>query len=307
MYLICGEALFDLFLTTDNGRGSLGFEARAGGSPFNVAIGIARQGGRAALLTGVSDDMLGDRLAAMLEREGVDTRYLVRSGRRTTLSLVDLANAGQPAYSFYGVGSADCSLDVGDLPTLDDTIQGLHFGSYSIAVDPVAAAFAELAARERHRFISLDPNVRPSVVADPVIWRERIAALLPFVDLVKVSREDLAVLNPDSGPEAVAHCWLGAGPSIVVVTDGASSVRAYRPDALIEVVPPSVDVVDTVGAGDAFQAALLTCLMHAASDRMNAATIPDAVLQAALRQASEVAAETCRRRGADIPVGSAAR
>ena len=307
MYLICGEALFDFFLTTDNGRGSLGFEARAGGSPFNVAIGIARQEGRAALLTGVSDDLLGDRLAAMLEREGVDTRYLIRSGRRTTLSLVDLTDAGAPAYSFYGVGSADCSLDVGDLPVLDDTIQGLHFGSYSIAVEPVASAFFELAARECHRFISLDPNVRLSVVADPTIWRNRIAALLPFVDLVKVSREDIAELFPDQTPDAVAHRWLDAGPSIVVVTDGAKSVRAYRPASMIEVPPSSVDVVDTVGAGDAFQAALLTCLMHERSDRMDAATITDAALRVALEQASEVAAETCRRRGADIPFRSATR
>ena len=96
------------------------------------------------------------------------------SGRRTTLSLVDLTHAGAPAYAFYGVGSADCSLAIDDLPDLDDTIKGLHFGSYSIAVEPVAATFAELAKRERNRFISLDPNVRPSVIADPTIWRNRL-------------------------------------------------------------------------------------------------------------------------------------
>ena len=302
MYLICGEALFDLFLNEDDGLGALGFEARAGGSPFNVAIGIARQGGRAALLTGISDDMLGGRLAAMLQREGVDTRFLVRSGRRTTLSLVDLTHAGAPAYSFYGVGSADCSLDADDLPDLDDTIKGLHFGSYSIAVEPVATTFAALARRESHRFITLDPNVRPSVIADRIIWRNRIAAILPFVDLVKVSSEDIEVLFPGSSSEVIAHNWLDSGPSIVVVTNGAKSVRAYRCDAAIEVVPPDVEVIDTVGAGDAFQATLLACLMRSEKNLLNPASISDAVLRAALEEASQVAARTCQRRGADIPI-----
>ena len=301
MYLICGEALFDLFLNKDDGLGALDFEARAGGSPFNVAVGIARQGGRSGLFTGISDDMLGDRLAAMLEREGVDTRFLVRSGRRTTLSLVDLTQSGAPSYSFYGVGSADCSLDVNDLPDLDDTIKGLHFGSYSIAVEPVATAFAALARREQHRFISLDPNVRPTIVSDPTIWRDRIADLLPFVDLVKVSEEDIEMLFPDASSETIARNWLKAGPSIVVVTDGAKSVRAYRPDVALHAIPPSVDVVDTVGAGDAFQAALLACLMRSESSVLSPTTVSDMTLQAAIEEAARVAAATCQRRGADIP------
>lgn len=304
MFLICGEALFDLFLNEDDGLGALGFEARAGGSPFNVAIGIARQGGQAALFTGISDDILGHRLSAMLEREGVDTRFLVRSGRRTTLSLVDLTLTSAPAYAFYGVGSADCSLAIDDLPDLDDTIKGLHFGSYSIAVEPVASTFAELAKRERNRFISLDPNVRPSVIADPTIWRNRIAALLPFIDLVKVSKEDLDVLFPGSSPEKVALDWLGAGPSIVVVTDGARSVQAYRPATVLEVVPRAVNVIDTVGAGDAFQSALLTFLMRSEQNLRHPSSISDATLQAALEQAAEVAAATCQRRGADIPANA---
>lgn len=304
MFLICGEALFDLFLNEDDGLGALGFEARAGGSPFNVAIGIARQGGHAALFTGISDDMLGHRLSAMLKREGVDTRFLVRSGRRTTLSLVDLTHTGAPSYAFYGVGSADCSLAIDDLPDLDDTIRGLHFGSYSIAVEPVAATFAELAKRERDRFISLDPNVRPSVIADPTIWRNRIASLLPFVNLLKVSKEDLDVLFPGSSPETVARDWLDAGPSIVVVTDGARSVQAYRTGAVLEVVPPTVNVIDTVGAGDAFQSTLLTFLMQSEQNLRHPASISDATLQAALEQAAQVAAATCQRRGADIPANA---
>ena len=121
MYLVCGEALFDIFLKSDQAPGSLQLEARAGGSPFNVAIGITRQGGCAGLLTGASNDLLGARPAAMLEVEY--TRYLVRSGRRTILSPVD-PTGDCPEYVFYGLGSVDCSLEARDLPELDDTIDG---------------------------------------------------------------------------------------------------------------------------------------------------------------------------------------
>lgn len=107
MYLVCGEALFDVFLEGEDGPGKLQFNARAGGSPFNVAIGIARLGGRSALLTGISTDLLGNNLAKVLEAESVSTDYLLRSGRRTTLSIVALDAAGHANYVFYGPGSAD--------------------------------------------------------------------------------------------------------------------------------------------------------------------------------------------------------
>jgi fructokinase len=156
--------------------------------------------------------------------------------------------------------------------------------------------------RESHRFISLDPNVRLTVLDDPAIWRDRIERLLPFVDLVKVSQEDILLLFPNSSPEVVARGWLKAGPSVVVVTNGAKSVHAFRPNSDIEAAPPVVDVVDTVGAGDAFQAVLLTCLMHPADGIVPVASISDAALRTALNQATQASAETCRRRGADIPM-----
>ena len=301
MFLVCGEALFDLFLVSDNGPAQLTFDARAGGSPFNVAIGLARQGAAAALMTGVSGDMLGRRLAQALANEGVETRYLVRSERQTTLSIVDLRDQSAPAYAFYGQGSADCGLTVSDLPAVGDEIKAIHFGSYSIAASPVADAFAALARAQSGRFMSLDPNVRPTVLADRAIWRDRIDQLLPSVDLVKASAEDIDWLFPGAAVEEIALRWLKRGPNAVVVTNGAEAVSAFRGNDRIDVVPPIVEVVDTVGAGDAFQAALLAQLSHLEVLTGDFGALSADRFRGALVHASNVAATTCTRRGAETP------
>jgi fructokinase len=300
MYLVCGEALYDFFLTDSTTPGALTFDARAAGSPFNTAIGIVRQGGKSALFTGVSTDMLGRRLVEVLEAEGVATRYLVRSDRLTTLSLVDLS-AGQPAYAFYGAGAADRSLTEADLPALGDEITGLHFGSYSIAAEPIATTLAALAERERHRFISLDPNIRPTVVPSPDIWRQRIEELLPVADLVKISTEDLEIVYPGATAETIAADWLGRGPTLIVVTDGGKPVRAFRGADCMSVTPPDVEIVDTVGAGDAFQATLLARLAELGGPANAIQTVGNTELGGILLDAASVAAANCARRGFDIP------
>ena len=296
-FLVCGEALFDLFQTGGDESGTLVFEARAGGSPFNVAIGIARLGGRAALLSGISTDPLGNRLAALLAGEGADTGYLVRSARRTTLSVVGFDSDGCPDYTFYGAGSADCSLEIDDLPaTLPPEVAGLHFGSYSIAVAPAADAFAVLAARHAERFISLDPNVRPTIEPDMALWRRRVDHLRRYANLVKVSEEDLAHLYPGAAPEAILAHWAEEGADLVVLTRGGQEIEARRGEDVIRVTPPPVEPVDTVGAGDSFQAALLSAI-----DPAHLKEAPRAELEAALERAACAAAITCTRPGADLP------
>ena len=204
MFLVCGEALFDFFLESEAGPAAATYAARAGGSPFNVAIGLARLGQASGLLTGLSTDLLGQRLAQVLEDEGVSTAYAIPTDRPTTLSLVGLDTHGVPAYQFYDNGSADTGVTEADLPALGPEISGLHFGSYSLAAAPVADAFAALAAASRDRFISVDPNVRPTVEPDMDVWRERLAVLFPLADLVKISAEDLELLWPGRSSEALA-------------------------------------------------------------------------------------------------------
>jgi fructokinase len=303
MFLVCGDSLFDFFLEDEDGPGSARFAARAGGSPFNVAVGLSRLGCDAGLLTALSDDMLGRRLAQVLAVEGVSTRYAVPTRRPTTISLVGLDAAGVPEYQFYGAGSADTGLAPADLPLLGDDVQGLHFGSYSIAVAPVADALAALAGQEAGRFISLDPNVRPSIEPDMEVWRARIGALLPVVDVVKISAEDLALLHPGSDAERFAADTIARGPGLVVVTDGGETARGFTAAGHVAAVrPPQVSVVDTVGAGDTFEAALLAGLMsHADGPAAAVAALDGAGLTALLDRAARAAAITCSRRGADLP------
>jgi fructokinase len=303
MFVVCGEALFDFFLEGDGGPAAATFAARAGGSPFNVAVGLARLGAEAALLAAVSDDILGARLRRALEAEGVATRYLAATTRPTTISLVGLDATGAPDYQFYDSGSAASGLAPADLPPLGADVAGLHFGSYSLVATPVADAMAALAARERHRFISLDPNVRPTIAPDMSLWRRRIDALLPHADALKLSREDLGLLHPGRPAETVAADAIGRGVRLVVVTDGGEAVRAWTAGGTeAEARPPAVRVVDPVGAGDAFTAAMLHWLaMPASGPAAAVAGLDSSALGDMLAFAARAAAVACTRRGADPP------
>ena len=302
MFLVCGEALFDLFAATEPGSSAIRFDGRIGGSPFNVAIGMARMGSASALFTGISTDMMGEKLMRALEREGVSTQYLLRTGRRTTLSVVGLDEAGVPSYAFYGIGSADCSVTEADLPVLGPAITGLHLGSYSIAVDPVASALSALVSREAGRFISLDPNIRPTVEPRMEIWRDRVDALRRKAALVKVSAEDLGMMYPGGDPLEIARSWALDGPALVVVTRGGEDVIGLRGDRQHRVTPPAVAVVDTVGAGDAFQASMLASLAgDGLLSRDALSQIESGHLEAILTRAATAASLTCSRRGADLP------
>ena len=303
MYVVCGEALFDVFVGEDRRDGSLPLDARAGGSPFNVAIGLARLGSPAGFLAGLSRDPLGERLAARLDAEGVDTRYLVRSDRLTTLSLVGKTPEGTPAYTFYGAGAADRSLTLADLPDLPRKVIGLHFGSYSIVAKPGADALAALAEREAgSRLISLDPNVRPTVEPDMKVWRRRIDALAGTASLIKVSSEDLALLWPGKSIDAIAKQWLDLGVALVVVTLGEKGALAYTARHAVAIAAAKTRIVDSVGAGDSFQAALLHALAAMKlTSKSKLALISQSEMIAVLNYANRAAAITCGRRGADLP------
>lgn len=311
MILVCGEALMDLFPAADTGARHL-VEAVPGGSPFNTAIGLARLGAASAFFGGLSRDGFGALLRERLETEGVDLRFALTSDRLTTLSVVHRDASGGATYAFHGEGKADRALTEADLPeTLPAACRALTFGSYTLAVPPVADAFLALARRERgRRAISLDPNVRPTVTPDMIAWRARFDDFLGVADIVKASDEDIrTAFGPDAAIEDVAAAWLAAGPKLVLVTRGPDGALAFRSGGRTTAAPGrAVTVVDTVGAGDTFHAAALAELDR--RGRLSAAAL-DAIdeneLRAVLGYAVTASSITCSRKGADLPTDAEVR
>lgn len=302
MILVCGEALFDMF-ADDPAKDPIAFEAHIGGSPFNVAVGIARQEQQVAFFGGISNDTLGQKLAHRLEAENVDIRYLLRTDALTTLSVVQKDAAGNPAYTFYGEGAADRAVTPDDLPARIDDIGILHVGSYTMLVEPVASALKTLLRREKPNcLISFDPNIRPTVVADMAHWRRNTSNVAALADIIKVSDEDLALIHPGEDPQVLAKQWIANGTSLVIVTAGANGAEAFTASSHVKVPGIKVDVADTVGAGDTFQATLLSDLVGMGIEsRLTLAKLDGHALNALLLHAIEASALTCARRGADLP------
>lgn len=301
MFLVCGEALYDVFPAGERETGVM-LDARIGGSAFNVAMGLARMGRPVAMLTGVSTDPLGDRLVRAMAAEGVATHLLARKDGPTTLALVGLRPDGSARYSFYGHGAADRQVTPADLPSLAG-LRGLLFGCFSLLTQPTGDSFLRLARAARGGpLVSLDPNIRAAVEPDMAVWRDRVAAFAACADLIKLSDEDMAAMHPGEAPAAVARRWLATGARLVAMTRGGDGVTAWLGDAEIMAPAPRVPVVDTVGAGDTFLAALLTALDEAGpTPRAALAALTPETCAAALGFAARAAAVTCSRRGADLP------
>jgi len=299
--VVCGEALMDVFVTNDTPTG-VALDARIGGSPLNVAIGLARLRQPVAFFGAVSRGVLGDRLMRALREEGVITDCVARLKAPTTLGLVALDASGVADYAFYGDGAADRLLPIDALADVPPA-QAFNFGSYAMVVEPTASALRALVEREHARsVIAYDPNVRLNVEPDLDRWRDTLAWMAARCAILKVSDEDLRRLYPGEPVDALAAAWLAAGTALVVVTRGELGCCAWTSGERIELAAPHVAVVDTVGAGDTFQAALLTALAEQeVLDRDALRSLPGATLRAVLSFAVRAASITCSRRGADLP------
>jgi fructokinase len=303
MIVVCGEALMDVF---DAGATTTGhvLDARIGGSPYNVALGLARLGQPAAFCGSVSTGFLGERLMRSLADEGIDTACVQRTSAPTSVCIVGLDARGVPAYDFYGERGADRRLDVAAaLAALPASTRALQFGSYAMVVEPVGSAQRALVEHAQGtRLIAYDPNVRLTVEPDLARWRDTLDWMLPRTHLLKISDEDLHLLYPGLAPDAAAAQWLARGVCTVVITRGGEGALAFCGAARASVPPVVVNVVDTVGAGDTFQAALLTWLAeHGRLSIDGVSTLDADALDAMLAFAARAAAITCSRRGADLP------
>lgn len=302
MFVVCGEALFDVFAVADTPTG-MSLDARIGGSPFNVAMGLARLAQPVAFFGGVSRGFLGDRLKRALHDEGIDTGCVEWLDAPTTLSLVGVDARGVPSYSFYGAGAADRALPLAAADRVPDTTRALHLGSYAMVVEPVASAQRALVERLHRRcVVAYDPNVRANVEPDLGRWRDTLDWMAARTHVLKVSEEDLALLYPGVPHAELAARWRAAGVAAVVVTLGGEGARAYLAEGALAVPPRRTAVVDTVGAGDTFQAAMLAALAERdalAPDALR--QLPTAAWGDVLGFAAQAASITCGRRGADLP------
>lgn len=302
MFVVCGEALMDVFAAGDTVCG-MALDARVGGSPFNVAVGLARLGQPVAFFSAVSRDFLGERLMRALVAEGVHTSSVQRDDAPTTLGLVGLDANRVPSYSFYGEGCADRRLSADALDSLPNGISAIHLGSYATVVEPIASTLRTLVEREHARtLVTYDPNIRLNVEPDLARWRDTLEWMLPRSHLLKISEEDLQLLLPGTSLQVFSANALSRGVKLLVVTRGAEGCVAWTPHVHASVPSVQVKVIDSVGAGDTFQAALLTWMSEHGSLRAAALhTLSASQLGSALDFAARAAAITCSRRGADMP------
>ena len=274
-----------------------------GGSPFNVAVGLGRLGTPAGFVGRISTDPFGDSLIRRLTENGVDTSLCVRGPEPTTLAFIHPQPDGGEIYSFYAERSADRLLLPRDLPPALPGVDALHFGSFSLALEPGGSALRMLLQREAgRRLITLDPNVRPSLLPARDVYRPLLEGLIGRADLVKVSDVDADWIYPGETAARVASRWRGLGAALVVVTRGLEGSWASNGDAEAAAPVHPVPVVDTVGAGDAFMSGLLAWLSsHRRLSREALLAIDEAELGDALRFAALVSALTCTRAGAEPP------
>lgn len=303
MILCCGEALIDM-IPTPTTSGADGFVPHCGGAVFNTAIALGRLGVRAGLLTGLSTDMFGQQLLDAVQASRVDAAHVITSDRPTTLAFVRLQD-GHATYSFFDENSAGRMLARSDMPTVSAAASALYFGGISLACEPAADSYAALLDREGgQRAVMIDPNIRPRFIVDVARYRRRLDHMFARADIVKVSDEDLNWLFPAplSLAEKVASLR-EKGPGIVILTRGGEGATGYLPAGEPVSVPaPRVAVVDTVGAGDTFNAGVLARLSELGQlqkDRLRHLSADH--LREAMAYGARVAAVTVSRAGANPP------
>lgn len=303
MILCCGEALIDMIPVTGTG-GETAFAPLSGGAIFNTSIALGRLDVSAGLLSGVSNDLLGTQLADGLTASNVATDLLIRSGRPTTLAFVALTN-GHAEYTFYDENSAGRMIEATDLPDLPDSVSALYFGGISLCAEPAADTYETLFLREApSRVTMIDPNIRPTFITDEAAYRARLDRMIAAADIVKVSDEDLDwIVATDGDLQAQVATLHTMGATVVVVTKGGDGASAYLASGdVVNVSVPKVTVVDTVGAGDTFNAGFLAKLSGLdclTKDAIQNLSVDQA--QAALGFAAQVAAVTVSRKGANPP------
>jgi fructokinase len=295
--VVAGEALVDLIVAVD---GSL--TAVPGGGPYNSARTIGRLGGDVRFLCRLSRDRFGEMLRAGLRSSGVGLESIGPTDAPTTLALAEIDSEGSASYRFYLEATSVAGLSASEaMDLLGAGVDAVHLGGIVLTADPVADAIEAVAAgaRAQGALVSFDPNCRPLVVRDAAEYRRRVERLVELAHVVKVSEDDLRYLYPDRPTTKALEQVMSRGPRAVLLTSGSGPVTMAAGGRRRTVGVPAVEVVDTIGAGDAFGGAFVHHWLH------TGATIDDLDdidrVESAVRWAVDVAAFTCTRAGADPP------
>lgn len=298
MILVCGEALMDVLVDADGRQHPV-----PGGGPFNTARALARLGVPAAFLGRLSDDAYGQRLAGELIAAGARLDFASRGPEPTTVALAEVDPTGVAHYEFHTEGTSAQNLTLEMLPLcLGPDGEGLHVGTLGLVLEPMATTLVELVRRERdRRLVMVDPNIRSQLISDRSRYRCRLEdELFPASTIVKASDQDLAWLYPNLDVDAACARILARGPRLAIATLGERGAFGLAHRARVHVSVPPVDVVDTIGAGDVFGAALLAWLHDHQLLRPDL-YLTTCELEAALAFACLAASWSCTQTGAVSP------
>ncbi len=297
MILISGEALIDLIPDPVKANA---YDAVLGGSPYNVAIGLARLGSRTGFVSRISLDGNGEALAAALADNGVDLGFVLRDKRPSTLAFVMRGTAKTGSrYSFYLDGTAYDG--PWPFPKEWPGARHLHVGSFSAVERHGQAVVVAMTGAHPLATVSFDPNIRPFVTPERDAVKPLVERQVSLAHVVKASEEDLEWLYPGRAVEESLAAWARLGPRFCVATRGETGALAVLGDKRIKVPAPAIDVVDTVGAGDSFMSALLSAMDRDQALGANAGAPTSAALEKWLRFAAAASAITCTRKGSDPP------
>lgn len=301
MIISCGESLIDMLPRTSE-QGEALFAPVVGGAVFNTAKALGRLGESSGYFCCLSNDAFGQLLCGALDDASVSYDLCPRSDLPTALALVSLSN-GSASYSFHFSDTAGFSLQVEQLPDIPDEVNGLHFGGISLIAEPCGSAYEALLLREcEQRLISIDPNIRPSSIADEVSYRKRIETMLAHSHIIKVSDEDLEWLCPGQDVAQAVQPWLDSRAMLVVVTRGEAGATVFSRNFQTSVPAVAAKVVDTVGAGDTFVAGLWAGLRAEGLQASDALAVADqAAVERAVAYAQRAASISVSRAGADSP------
>lgn len=301
MIVCCGEALIDM-LPRHSTEGEPAFAPYSGGAVFNTAVALGRLGVPVEFFSGLSSDLFGEQLRASLAESKVGSRYAHVSSRPTTLAFVHLVD-GHASYVFYDEGTAGRMLSAADLPSFEGNVDAMLFGAISLIPEPCGAAYEALMKREAPKRVTmLDPNIRPAFIPDHERHLERIMRMISMADILKLSDEDLRWFGEEGSFDDIIGRWLKLGPKLIVMTRGSEGAVGYTASHKVSVTPKPVKVVDTVGAGDTFNAGILASLHdQGALSKDHIAKLSEAEIRAALELGAAAAAVTVSRAGANPP------